>query len=308
MKYNRLVHYLLKPQELVVPIADHRMLDWLPDEQYLKVLYKGHMGKKLDLNNPTTYNEKLQWLKLYDHNPLYKKLVDKYAVKKYVSSKIGKQYVIPTLGIWENVNHIPFSELPEKYVLKCTHDSGSIVICNGKEKFDVSAAKTRLDKYMKHDFYYVGREWPYKELKHRIIAEEYMEDPVTDELRDYKFFCFDGKVKAMFIATDRQSENRPTAFDFYDADFNHLDIRHGHPNASVPPQKPEKFELMKYLAEILSQGIPHVRVDFYEVAGEVYFGEMTFFHHGGLVPFDPPEWDYTFGKWLKLPPKSQIID
>ena len=150
-----------------------------------------------------------------------------------------------------------------------------------------------------------GREWPYKNVVPCIIAEEYMEDKATAELRDYKFFCFDGKVKALFIATDRQKSDAPTCFDFFDENYKHMDVRSGHPNAKVLPEKPENFDKMKQLAETLSAGIKHVRVDFYEVNGKVYFGEMTLFHHSGLVPFDPPEWDEVFGSWFELPQKSE---
>ena len=301
MKPDRIIYYLKNPLKIITQLGVRGFFNWMPDKMYLEIIFRCEMDKKLDLRNPVTYNEKLQWIKLYDHNPLYNTLVDKYDVKKYVSEKIGHEYVIPTIGIWENVDDIPFDKLPSQFVIKCTHDSGSIVICNDKTKFDYLSAKKKIKKCLKKRFYKSGREWPYKDLRPRIIVERYMEDPETDELRDYKFFCFDGVVQAMFIATDRQASDRPTAFDFFDPDYHHLDIRHGHPNAETLPKKPANFELMKELAQKLSQNIPHVRVDFYEVDGKVYFGEMTFFHHGGLVPFDPPEWDYRFGKWIILP-------
>ena len=227
------------------------------------------MGKKLNLKNPKTYNEKLQWMKLYDRNPLYTRLVDKYEVKPYVAERIGQEYIIPTLGVWDRVEDIDFDALPDQFVLKCTHDSGGLVICRDKSKLNIEEAKRKLNKSLKNNFFYVGREWPYKNVKPRILAEAYMEDTATAELRDYKFFCFDGVVKAMFVATDRQKEGEEVKFDFYDADYNHLPFRQGHPNANRPTEKPATFEQMRQLAEKLSRGLPQVRVDLYEVNGKI---------------------------------------
>ena len=273
-------------------------------EKYIFNVFKLRMGRELDLTNPTTFSDKLQWMKLYDHNPLYTKLVDKYEVKQYISEKIGAQYVIPTFGVWDNVEDIDFDSLPNQFVLKCTHDSGGLAICKDKKAFDVKKAKKKLKKSLKRNFFYMGFEWPYKNVKPRIIAEEYMEDAKTKELRDYKFFCFKGEVKALFIATERQKEGEDVKFDFFDADFNHLPFRQGHENATILPEKPICFEEMKTLAAKLSAELPQVRVDFYEVDGRVYFGEMTFFHHGGWTKFDPEEWDEIFGSWLILPNKT----
>lgn len=275
----------------------------MPDEKYLKKKFKVLVGYELNLDEPRTYNEKLQWLKLHDRNPLYTKLVDKYAVKEYVAEIIGNQYIIPTLGVWNSFDEIDFDTLPDQFVLKCTHDSGGLVICTDKRTFNAGRARKKINSSLKQNYYYIHREWPYKNVKPRIIAEKYMQDKSTDELRDYKFFCFNGVPKALFIATDRQDSSTDTKFDFYDMDFKHLDITNGHPNAKKTIQKPVSFEEMKSLAKRLSLGIPHVRVDFYEVDGKVYFGELTFAHWSGLVPFEPIKWDYTFGEWLKLPNK-----
>ena len=276
---------------------------WCNDEKYLRKIYYAHFGKELDLNNPKTYNEKLQWLKLYDHNSLYTKLVDKYEVKAIVESIIGSKYIIPTLGVWDSFDQIDFESLPDQFVLKCTHDSGGLVICNDKKTFNKAYARKVLTASLKRNFYLQGREWPYKDVKPRIIAEKYMEDNETKELRDYKFFCFDGIPRALFIASERQSNNE-TKFDFFDMDFQHLPFTNGHPNADVLPSKPVKFDDMKLLAEKLSHGLPHVRVDFYEVNGCVYFGELTFYHWSGLMPFDPEKWDSIFGSWINLPQKK----
>lgn len=272
----------------------------LSDKRFLKLKYLQLFEKKLDLHHPKTYTEKLQWLKLYDRQPEYIPMVDKFEVKKIVAEKIGEEYVVPTLGVWSRAEDIDFDALPEQFVLKCTHDSGSIVICKDKKNFDQERAKEKLAACLKETPFFYGREWPYLGVNPRIIAEPYLEDAASGELPDYKFFCFDGVVKALFIATDRQKEEE-TKFDFYDADGNHLNLRNGHPNAVPAPALPSQFEKMKELASVLSSGFPHVRVDFYECNRNIYFGEFTFFHHSGLVPFDPPAWDETFGSWLTLP-------
>lgn len=272
-------------------------------EKYIPHVFELRMGKLPNLDAPQTYNEKLCWMKLYYHNPLFTKLVDKYEVKDYVAEKIGSQYIIPTIVVWDRVEDIEWDKLPNQFVLKCTHDSGGLVICKDKSKLDIAKAKKKLNHSLKKNYYYDGFEWPYKDVKPRIIAETYMEDTKTQELRDYKFFCFDGEVKALFIATERQKVGEDVKFDFFDADFNHLPFRQGHENAAVLPEKPICFEEMKRLAAVLSEGLPHARIDFYEVDGKIYFGEITFFHHGGWTRFDPEEWDYTFGSWIKLPEK-----
>lgn len=278
---------------------------WMPDKMFLKLDYKKCMKKKLNLDNPQTYNEKLQWLKLYDRNPLYTTMVDKQEVKKYVAGIIGEQYIIPTIEVWDEFEEIDFDDLPDQFVLKCTHDSGGLAICKDKATFNKEKACAAIKKSQRQNYFWNRREWPYKNVKPRIIAEQYMEDAETAELRDYKFFTFNGECKLLFVASERQSENAETKFDFFDMDYNHLDFRNGHPNAEKWPAKPKCFDEMRELAEKLSKDIPHVRVDFYEVNGKVYFGELTFFHWSGMVPFEPEEWDKTLGDWIVLPEKEK---
>lgn len=282
-----------------------KMTHIIPDALYLKLRYYSRFHKKLNLKNPRTFSEKIQWLKLYDRRPEYSKMVDKCEVKKYVADIIGEEYIIPTLNVWNSFDEIDFDTLPNQFVLKCTHDSGGLVICTDKATFDKEAARKKIEASIKAKYFYHTREWSYKNVKPRIIAEQYMEDDSTKDLRDYKFFAFDGDVKMLFIATERQEKDSETKFDFFDSDFNHLDFINGHPNAKVTPAKPQNFELMKELASKLSKGIPHVRVDFYEVNGKVYFGELTFCHWSGLMPFEPDEWDEKLGDWIKLPPKTR---
>ena len=263
--------------------------------------FKLNMKKKLDLDNPLTYNEKLQWLKLYDRNDKYTMMVDKYLVRDYIKEQLGEEYLIPLIGVWDNPDDIDFDALPNKFVLKCNHNSGlGMCICTDKSKLDFEKVRYELKRGIKQDYYLTNREWPYKNVPRKIIAEAYMEDAETEELRDYKFFCFNGEVKAMFVATDRQKPGEEVKFDFFDENYNHLPIKQGHPNAEVPPAKPQCFEEMKVLASKLSQCIPHVRVDFYEVNGKIYFGELTFFHFAGMVPFVPEEWDKKMGDWIDL--------
>lgn len=277
------------------------LTDSLSDEVFLKLSYWIYLGKKLNLQNPKSYNEKLQWLKLFDHNPIYSNMVDKYEVRKYVEGKIGAEYLIPSFGVWDKYDDIDIDSLPNQFVLKCTHDSGGIFICKDKVTFNSLLAKKILSKSLMHNFYLSGREWAYKNTRPRIVAEKYMEDASTHELRDYKFFVFNGSVKALFIATNRFGKG-DMCFDFFDENSNHLDLRHGHPNANPPPTMPIQFAKMKELAIAIAGGFPHVRVDFYEANDHIYFGELTFYHHSGFVPFCPESWDFTFGDWIDLGP------
>lgn len=277
-----------------------RLCDILPVRLYLSLRLFFTCGTWMNWKHPKTFNEKLQWLKVYNRNPEYTKLVDKYAVKKYVASVIGEEYIIPTLGVWNTFDEIDFDILPNQFVLKCTHDSGGLVICKNKNKFDIEEAREKIERSLKVNYYNWSKEWPYKNVPPRIIAEKYMEDESGYELKDYKFFCFDGEPKALFIAADRGVEREETKFNFYDTDFNLLPFTNGHPNSSRPIAKPESFEQMKELAAKLSKGMPHVRIDFYDIYGQIYFGEITFFHWSGFTPFVPKEWDYKFGEWIKL--------
>ena len=270
------------------------------DAFYLKLLYMNRMKKKLNLNNPETYNEKLQWLKLYDRIPEYTQMVDKYEAKKYVAERIGEEYIIPTLGVWDRFEDIDFDSLPNQFVLKCTHDSGGLMICTDKSKLDIVAAKEQINHALRRKYYLNTREWPYKDVTPRIIADQYMVDESGYELKDYKFFVFDGEVKAMFIATDRSSETE-TCFDFFDREFNHLPFTNGHPNTQHEIKKPENYDEMVSIAEKLGEGLTHARIDLYNINGKIYFGEITFFHWSGMKPFEPEQWDYTFGSWIKLP-------
>ena len=285
--------------------AYHDLNHWMDDEKYLKKYFHALMGYDLDLDDPKTFNEKLQWLKLHDRKPIYTTMADKYAVKEYVASIIGNEYVVPAFGVWDRFEDIDFKSLPDQFVLKCTHDSGGLVICTDKEQIDWDKAKHKIQKCLKNNYFWRGREWPYKDIKPRILAEKYMVDEETKELRDYKFFCFDGVPLYLFIATDRQKGDDQVKFDYFDIDFNRLPMRQAiHPNSTYDIPKPDTYDEMVDIASKLSKGIPQVRIDLYEVNGRVYFGEYTFYHHCGLVPFIPEKYDRIFGDHITLPKRS----
>ena len=299
--------HLRRPQNLIYWLAC-RKPEWVKDDvHYLKMRYSLSFGRRLDLETPQTYNEKLQWLKLYDRRPEYSTMVDKYAVKKFVADRVGEEHVIPTYGVWNKAEDIEWDKLPDQFVLKTTHDSGGIVICRDKSKLAKEAAEKKLNGALARDFYYEGREWPYTNVPRRIIAEKYLESgPDTHDLPDYKFFCFNGEVKALFIATDRQKEGEEVKFDYFTPDFKPMPLRQSHAHAKVMPEKPRNFELMKKIASKLSEGIPQVRVDLYEVNDDVFFGEMTLFHFSGFAPFYPEKWDKIFGDWITLPKAKKV--
>lgn len=274
--------------------------EYMNDDLYLRLMFRAKMGKRLNLEHPQTFNEKLQWLKLYDRKKIYTKMVDKYEVKHYVKKKIGDKYIVPTYGIWDCFEAVDFDKLPNQFVLKTTHDSGGVIICKDKKNLNLKLVQKKMNRSLRKRYYLQGREWPYKEVKPRILAEKYIEDSITKQIKEYKFFCFDG-VPRMLLVCQETAHGKNRTNDFYDLDFNHLDFINGYPNAKISPSKPKKLEEMKELARVLSENIPHLRVDFYEVNEEIYFGELTFSHWSGMMPFSPDCWDAKLGKWIKLP-------
>ncbi len=278
-------------------------LNWMSDSSYLKIMYRIQMGEKLNLKNPKTYNEKLQWLKIHNRKPVYTVMVDKYAAKDFIAEKVGRQYVVPTLGVWEKFEEIDFDALPAQFVLKCTHDSGGLVVVKNKSQLDKVAANNKIKRSLHNNYYYWTREWPYKNVPARIIAEPYLKDdalqPNAEQecLTDYKLFCFNGEPKIMYISKDK-AENPTT--DFFDMDFNHLNLRMKDPNSEKLPKKPEKFEEMKEIARKLSKDIPHLRVDFYCADNTLYVGEMTFYHCAGMAHITPKIWEEKMGEWIEL--------
>lgn len=272
--------------------------DILSDKLYLKIIFKLRLGYSLDLKNPQTFNEKLQWLKLYDRNPKYIQMVDKYEVRKYISENIGEEYLIPLIGVYNRFEEINFEELPNQFVIKCTHDSGGVVICKNKSKFDIRKAKEKIKKSMKRNFYYSGREWPYKNIKPKIIIEQYMEDKKAKELIDFKIMCFNGIPKFSFTCSERYNDGLKVTF--YNLSWEKMSFERHYPSSTKNIEKPKNYELMLELSKKLSKNIPFVRVDWYEINGKLYFGELTFYPGSGLEEFKPFSWDKKLGKLLSL--------
>ena len=278
----------------------------IPDSFFVSLKYRKAFGKWPDLKNPQTFNEKLTWLKLYDHNPIYTQMVDKYEAKEYVAKIIGKEYVIPTFGIWERAEDIDFNSLPEKFVLKATHDSGRVIICKDKSKLDKANAILEMNKSLKRNFYAVTREWPYKNVKPRIIAEQLLESSDSEMIADYKVHNFNGNAEIILVCRDRFGKSGLTE-DFFDSDWNHLDLqRPYHPNASQKIERPKELSIMLELSRKLSKDYPFMRTDFYAVDGKVYFGEITLYPASGAVPFIPDRYDLILGKLLDINDSNNI--
>lgn len=270
------------------------------DQSYIKAYYYCKMGRRLNLNAPESFNEKLQWLKFHDRRPEYSMMVDKWAVKEYVAKKIGAQYVVPTLAVYDAVEEIDFGALPRQFVLKCTHDSGGVVICKDKEVLDRNAAIVKLKNGWDKNYYHYSMEYPYKDVKPRIIAEQFLSDDGA-ELADYKVHCFNGEPRLILVCKDRHADSGLTE-DFFTSEWRHLGVRRPeHPNAKQPIEKPEELDRLLELSRELANGIPFVRVDFYISQHKIYFGELTFFPASGMTPFVPESFDRLFGSWLQLP-------
>lgn len=298
MKNNMVLYFLIR---------NMKVFHLLSDKTYLKFVFKLRTGQRLDLKNPRTFNEKLQWLKLYNRIDMYTTMVDKYEVKNYVSNIIGEEYIIPTLGVFNRFNDIDFNILPNQFVIKCTHDSGGLVIVKNKEELIIKEAEKKINKSFKKNYYYFGREWPYKNIKPRIIIEEFIEDEEYPAIRDYKFYCFNGEPKYLYVSEGLE-DHSTAQIEFFDMNFEPAPFgRSDYRRFKIKPQKPYNFEKMKELAKVLSQDIPFVRVDFYEVNKKIYFGELTFTPCSGYMPFDPEEWDKKLGDMLELP-KEKIVE
>lgn len=302
---SKIKKVLKKPLWIIV-FLNNRGLHIIGDEKYLKILYKLVFDKDLDLINPQTFNEKIQWLKINDRKEIYTKMVDKYEAKNYVADVIGKEYIIPTIGIYNKLSDIDLSKLPDKFVMKCTHDSGGLIICKDKKQLNFNKEKKKIAKSLKRNFYYSGREWPYKNVKPRIIVEKYMEESDKKELKDYKLFCFNGIPQIVLVCSERySSENMCETW--FDMNWNLIDVVESGHRIDTTISKPKKFKEMIALSKKLSKGIPFVRVDWYEIKGKLYFGELTFYPASGFEKFEPEEWNYKMGEMLELP-KKKISD
>jgi len=272
---------------------------WVPDARYLRTCFRIKMGYSLDLESPRTFNEKLQWLKLYDRRPEYVGLVDKLGAREYVEARVGASHLIPLLGVWDGADAIDFSALPARFVLKCTHDSGSAVICRDRATFHEKRARAWLARRLRRNYFWAGREWPYLNIRPRIIAEAYMTDESETELKDYKFFCFHGEPKVIQVDFDRFTAHKRN---LYDPEWNRMPLAIEYPD---DPERnitrPHNLDQVLSFVEAIAPSAPFVRVDLYLVRDRIYFGEFTFYHGEGLEHFRPAHFDAMFGSWIRLP-------
>lgn len=308
MSIKGIIWYLKKPKLIFNGIGARGHFLWMSDERYLKIRYKAHTGKKLNIDNPKTFNEKIQWLKVNDRKPIYSSLVDKYAVRNFIKENIGEQYLIPLIGVYNSFDDIDFDNLPEQFVMKCNHDSGSVVVCRNKSTFDIDKAREKLMKPFKLNYYWNNREWAYKNINNRcIVVEKYIEqngqDNSVEGLIDYKFYCFNGEAKFLYIS--KGLENHSTAkISFFDLNgekmpFKRKDYEGFDQTPSMPTNLNEMINISNKLASLIDALF--VRIDFYEVNDHVYFSEFTFYPAGGMMPIEPEEWDEKLGDYLKLP-------
>lgn len=293
--------FLQNPQYFITSPAAKGWLDWMPDSLYLKLLYKAATGEKCDLKHPVTFNEKLQWLKLHDRKREYADMVDKYEVRKIIENSIGAEYLIPCYGVYNSFEEIDFSSLPDQFVLKCTHDSGSVIICKDKTEFDRAAAKQSLDASMKRNYYSTYREWPYKYVKPRIIAEKYMIDESGDDLKDYKVMCFNGEAKVIEVHENRFTKRKEHTQTFYDRNWNKLTIiQEGLMYVTDERRAPAQLDKILALSEELAKDMYHARIDWYIINDKIYFGEITFYDGSGFETFPNREDNVYLGSLLKL--------
>lgn len=317
---NKIVKYATNPATRFSYNNALGVYKTMDDKTFLERAFKFYLGYELDLDNPKTLNEKLQWLKLNDRRPEYTMMVDKYKVREYIADKLGEEYLIPLIGVWDDPDDIDFDALPNQFVLKCNHNSGlGMCICKDKSKLDLKKVKDELRKGIKQDYYLTGREWPYKDVPRKIICEKYMIDHSDQEisdiennkagkndgLNDYKFMCFNGKVQCSFVCSERFSTDG-LKVTFFDKDWNVLPFERHYPKSQLSIPKPINYEKMIEFSEKLAEGIPFVRIDFYEIDRKLYFGEMTFFPGSGFEEFDSVEWDNKLGDLISLPQNERI--
>jgi len=273
-----------------------------PDSWYVRCQYRYKMGKKLNLKDPRTFNEKIQWLKLNDRDPVYTKMSDKCQARTFVSDRLGENYLIPLIGEYDDFDDIDFTKFPQQFVIKCSHDSGSVVIVKDKDTMDVDAVKKKICKALRRNYFWIGREWAYKNIEPKIIVEKYLEDESGVELKDYKIFCFGGVPKFIQVDFDRFTNHRRN---IYSPKWEYMAFTSMYPtDQDVHVPRPENLDEMLSVAETLSAGVPHVRVDLYSIGSDIKFGELTFYHGSGVEKYDPEEWDGTLGGWIDLDVKK----
>lgn len=300
MSFNKILKYIKNPKQIKsVLIQKYLYLLNLPDEKHIKIEYKNIFGREPDLEKPQTFNEKMQWLKLYDRKDIYTSMVDKYEAKKYVANMIGEEYIIPNLGIYYNFNEIDFNSLPNQFVIKCTHDSGGVIICKNKKEFDIKRAKRKIEKSLKKNFYRYHKEWPYKNVKPRILIEEF----IGENLTDYRIYCFNGNPQYIYMyvsENDNIYKPEPIICNIYDTNWILQKFRQKSPQSKKIYEKPQELDKMLDLAKKLSKDTKFLRVDFYLIKGKILYGELTFFPGGGISEFYPENTDLELGNLIKL--------
>lgn len=298
---NNEIKNILKSNTFIVWIYNKLIMFYYKylttDKKIITRRFKKYFNKDINLKNPRTYNEKLQWLKLNDRNPIYSDMVDKYEVRKTISKLIGEEYLIPLIGVYDSFDDINFDSLPDQFVLKATHDSGGVVICKNKNEFNIKNAKKKLNKSLKNNYYYYSREWPYKNIKPRIICEKFMIDKNELDIRDYKFMCFNGDPKLVQLHKNRSSDY---TLDFYDINWKKTDIAQGVPISNIIEKKPDDLDKMISIAKILSAGTIFSRIDLYYINKKIYFGEITYYPTSGLTPFNDERYDVMLGEWIDI--------
>lgn len=300
MVLKKIIKLVRSPQRVLNILLSLKIFRLIPDRRFIKIRYWLVMGKHLNLHNPQLFNEKMQWLKLYDRKVEYKKLVDKFEVRDYVATTIGKEYLIPLLGVYDTFYEINFETLPDQFVLKPTHTSGDVFICKDKAKIDEKKLKKMITKWMKRQYYWEQREWQYRDLKPRIICEQYMDDGAAEGLTDYKLMCFDGQVRYIFVCSNRYSE-RGLNIDIYDDNWQMMPYTRRCATNGREITKPDQYDNMRCLAERFAQGLIFLRVDFYIISGYIYFGELTLHPGSGFEAFSPEQFDQMLGSRISLP-------
>lgn len=301
-KLKQAMYYAIHPTKMILRMADHGHFKWIPDKQYLQMVYRLTFHERLDLANPKGYNEKLNWIKLYDRKPEYRDFVDKIEVRRIVTEKIGDKYLIPMLFQCDNTEEIRWDELPKQFVLKCAHGSHSNIICKDKNNLDISLAIKLIKKWQKKSWYWFAREWPYKGLRPRIMIEKYMEQSDSKILTDYKVMCFDGEPRIIEVHKNRGQDNHSQ--DFYDCDWHNLKIRQGDLLITEGDPAPAQLQEMLSLSRVLAKGIIHIRVDWYIIDNRLYFGELTFFDGAGFTEFLDKKDDIYLGSYISIPQKE----
>lgn len=295
---KKIIKYICHPKEALVCLMNKNFFFFLPDKFYLMWKYRLIIGKNLNLKDPKLLSEKLQWLKLYNRNPQYTNMVDKYEARKYIENKIGKEYLIPLIGVYDNFDDIDFNSLPRQFVIKCTHDSGGLIVCKDKSKLDINATRKKINKYLKRKYFYVHREWPYKNVRPRIVIEKYLENKSKEDLIEYNFFCFSGVPKIMSVCYGDKEKNRFN--DYYDVNFKKMNLKCIYNTSDKVFKKPKQLEKMKEIASILSKDIPCLRVDLYLCNDKIYVGELTFSHFAGFTKFEPEDYEMILGDYIEL--------